>query len=242
MFCQDQGHTLNLIIPGVLEEFLNYVKTLEFDTAPDYDRCREMFKKAMKKLKIPLDGKLDFSAPKSPAKKVGSSPSKRSGKRSVSKEDQPSPRKPRKTRRVVPESDDEEEEEEEVVPKPTRRRRARVELQSIEESEEDEVPSNKPIKKVKKSIGCQTSPAFVKRAKAAKKAAEEKVKNPEMDQFVSKAIKAAKAATRSSPVVRKSSKKVAKEAENDISVSNPTPAMVALMKKRQESSKKTSKR
>ena len=49
--------------PDVLEDYLNYVVSLEFDTTPDYDKCRKMFENALKKEKCPLDRKLDFSTP-----------------------------------------------------------------------------------------------------------------------------------------------------------------------------------
>ena len=49
--------------PDVLEEYLNYVVSLEFDTTPNYDVCRKMFENALKKEKFPLDRKLDFSTP-----------------------------------------------------------------------------------------------------------------------------------------------------------------------------------
>jgi len=55
--------------PAVLEEFLNYVVSLEFDTPPDYDMCRQMFKTALTKAKYPLDGKIDFTSPKKAPKK-----------------------------------------------------------------------------------------------------------------------------------------------------------------------------
>ena len=49
--------------PDVLEDYLNYVVSLEFDTTPNYDKCRKMFENALKKEKCPLDRKLDFSTP-----------------------------------------------------------------------------------------------------------------------------------------------------------------------------------
>lgn len=322
--------------PSVLEEFLEYTKGLEFDTAPDYDKCRDMFKKAMKKLKTPYDGKLDFSMPKSPAKKVGSSPaaaakkavtpggerkgtkrsvsSKKSAKKTTedfmtdddeaeeeqSKAKKASPQK-RKRSKVKPAIVEESEEEEEEKPKkasPQKRKRSKVKPAIVEESEEEEQPvkaspqkrerskairaiveesdeSEEEVKKTAKAVkklkvedkGCQTSPGFVRQARAAKKAS--KANNPEMEEFVSKAMKAAVdasagkrksprssavASTSSSPetarpVARKTSKKAAKvaedlEEENNLSAANPTPLMLAMMKKRQESAvkKKTSKR
>merc|ERR1712038_525403 len=56
--------------PDVLETFLEYVVKLEFDTTPDYDKCRKMFSDALTSANYPLDGKIDFASPKK-AKKVG---------------------------------------------------------------------------------------------------------------------------------------------------------------------------
>ena len=77
---------------------MEYTKGLQFDTEPNYDELRDMFKKALREQKLTYDGKLDFSSPKktSTTKKVGSpqkSPTKAKaqaptakGKRSASKE------------------------------------------------------------------------------------------------------------------------------------------------------------
>jgi len=274
--------------PSVLQEFLEYTKGLEFDTEPDYDLCRDLFKKALKKAKTPYDGKLDFSAPKkSPNKKVGSpitSPPKApAGKRSVS-----SPAKKTKTsskkatpkrqtraqKTVVVESSDEdvieepttdEEEEKEVVIKkgkgPAKRK--------------SPTKRNSGVKKIKmEEKGCQTSPGFVaevkvarraarkaaaaasaaqastdeeeevtKRAKAVKTAAADSSSlsdNPEMEQFVNKAIKAAVKAKSPGRKRSKTSAATASsnghDSENDLSASNPTPAMRAMMAKKRQSS------
>lgn len=56
------------IFSDVLVEFLEYTNSLEFDSAPDYDRCRSMFKEALVSGKHPLDGKIDFAAPKTTLK------------------------------------------------------------------------------------------------------------------------------------------------------------------------------
>lgn len=47
--------------PEVLEEYLNYVVSMEFDTVPNYDKCRKMFEQGLKKENCELNGKLDFS-------------------------------------------------------------------------------------------------------------------------------------------------------------------------------------
>ena len=48
----------------MLVDYLEYTNSLEFDSAPDYDRCRKIFRDALLAEKHPLDGKLDFTAPK----------------------------------------------------------------------------------------------------------------------------------------------------------------------------------
>merc|ERR1712029_692052 len=171
--------------PDVLEEFLNYVVAMDFDSEPDYDKCRAMFQKALKKAKFPLDGKIDFATPKNVPKKVRN----------------------RST--------------------PKRKAAADSSISEVEDSFE-ESPAKKtkksPLKKVRKvatkDAGCQTSPAFVKAAKAAKRAKSKlaTAENPEMDQFAKKAIKAASKAID----------------ENESCLSNPTPAMLALMAKKAE--------
>lgn len=59
-------------LSDVLFDYLEYANSLEFDSVPDYDRCRKMFRDALLAEKHPLDGKLDFTAPKQKLKlKVG---------------------------------------------------------------------------------------------------------------------------------------------------------------------------
>ncbi len=53
-----------------LEEYLNYVVSMDFDTEPNYDKCRNIFKQALKKAKCSLDGKLDFSTPQVTQKSI----------------------------------------------------------------------------------------------------------------------------------------------------------------------------
>ena len=56
--------------PKVLEDFLDYVADMEFDTVPDYIKIRDMFNNVIKTLGRGSEGKLIFSKP-SPKKKVG---------------------------------------------------------------------------------------------------------------------------------------------------------------------------
>jgi len=180
--------------PDVLEEFLNYVVAMDFDTEPDYDKCRAMFQKALKKAKFPLDGKIDFATPKNAPKKV---------------RNRSTPKRKAAADSSISEVEDSFEEVQVTTPAAKKTKKS-------------------PLKKVSKVVamkdaGCQTSPAFVKAAKAAR-AAKTKSKlataeNPEMDQFAKKAVKAASKAILD---------------ENESSLSNPTPAMLALMAKKAE--------
>ena len=167
---------------------------MDFDTEPDYDKCRAMFQKALKKAKFPLDGKIDFATPKSAPKKV---------------RNRSTPKRKATADSSISEVEDSFEEVQVTTPAAKKTKKS-------------------PLKKVSKVVamkdaGCQTSPAFVKAAKAAR-AAKTKSKlataeNPEMDQFAKKAVKAA-------------SKAILDEHES--SLSNPTPAMLALMAKKAE--------
>ena len=58
--------------PDVICEYMKYVASLDFDTEPDYDGVRKMFRDALSKKGYPLDGKLNFCLPPkaSPVKKV----------------------------------------------------------------------------------------------------------------------------------------------------------------------------
>ena len=57
--------------PKVLEEFLDYVSDMDFDTDPDYAKIREMFNAAIKTQSRGAEGKLIFSKPAPPKRKIG---------------------------------------------------------------------------------------------------------------------------------------------------------------------------
>ena len=163
---------------------------MDFDTEPDYDKCRAMFQKALKKAKFPLDGKIDFATPKNAPKKV---------------RNRSTPKRKAAADSSISEVEDSFEEVQVTTPVAKKTKKS-------------------PLKKVRKvamkDAGCQTSPAFVKAAKAAKRAKSKlaTAENPEMDQFAKKAVKAASKAID----------------ENESCLSNPTPAMLALMAKKAE--------
>lgn len=47
-------------VPQALSEYLDYVKSLEYNERPDYSLCKKVFQNSLKLLKINLNGKLDF--------------------------------------------------------------------------------------------------------------------------------------------------------------------------------------
>merc|ERR1711879_1055760 len=55
--------------PPVLEQFLEYVKDLEFDTDPDYEAITEMFKTSILAMGKSLEGKLIWTKPKKKGRK-----------------------------------------------------------------------------------------------------------------------------------------------------------------------------
>ena len=72
--CFGQGE----VYPPILEEYLNYVNDMDFDTDPDYDGVREMFEKCILAMGKTVDSKLVWTKPKpkkkKPVKKIDTSP------------------------------------------------------------------------------------------------------------------------------------------------------------------------
>lgn len=65
-FMDDVGGSLKKLYgkttpPTVIVEFLKYVAKLEYNDEPDYEKCRKMFQNALKTLKFPTTGDLDFN-------------------------------------------------------------------------------------------------------------------------------------------------------------------------------------
>merc|ERR1719189_1769888 len=61
-FMEDIKYFLNFcfgekVYPDVLHDYLNYVVSLEFDTEPDYQKCRQMFENALNKELFPKKSK-----------------------------------------------------------------------------------------------------------------------------------------------------------------------------------------
>lgn len=206
-------------ISAELQDFLSYVSTLSFESAPDYDRCRNFFRNGMKKRKIALDGKLDFAAPKTPAKKVRT---KRGARLGTAK-----PRLAQPLAQLAARGG----------PLAVRKRAA-PESNSDEDMEQE--------KRVYKDAGSQTSPGFVKRAREAAKRTKRNYNdaNPEMESFSKKAIAAARAASTNGQRKGSTTTKGDAHENNHSSLSNPTAAMLVLMERkaaRETASKKGKK-
>lgn len=236
--------------PDVLETFLDYVVKLEFDTTPDYDKCRKMFSDALKNANYPLDGKIDFASPKK-AKKVG----RTSGRTSIpvkrKSSSSPIKRKPaakaaksKQTAEISSDEDYDDDDDSFEVSKPSpKKSKSKTPAKKISVKS----PAKKTItnKAVMKDQGCQTSPAFVKAADKAKKqrkalsakASSATANNPEMEEFAEMAINSAKkvsARGKKKSTAAASEAADASEVENNFGMENPTPAMLALMAKKAE--------
>jgi len=236
--------------PAVLEEFLNYVESLEFHVEPDYNKCRKMFETALKAAGCKLDGKIDFSTPKKAPKKVRtSSPRKRKSAVLFSDED-------------TADADDSGTDESFAKEKSAKKRKSPVAKARTKKAAAVSPPVAKPRTKkaamspetsVKKTTvtkakvamkdqECQTSPGFVKAVKAARK--KKPVQNVEMDEFVKESISAAKKAVKKTPAKKSPKKSPAKKAKTESgngeaalsNLTNLTPAMLAVMAKKAESS------
>jgi len=238
--------------PAVLEEFLNYVESLEFHVEPDYNKCRKMFETALKAAGCKLDGKIDFSTPKKAPKKVRtSSPRKRKSAVLFSDED-------------TADADDSGTDESFAKEKSVKKRKSPVDKARTKKAaaavsppvakpRTKKVAAMSPETSVKKTTvtkakvamkdqECQTSPGFVKAVKAARK--KKPVQNVEMDEFVKESISAAKKAVKKTPAKKSPKKSPAKKAKTEngngeaalSNLTNLTPAMLAVMAKKAESS------
>ncbi|XP_023298847.2 nucleosomal histone kinase 1 [Lucilia cuprina] len=63
-FMSDVGTNLKKLFakgaPSALVDFFKYVAKMEYNDTPDYEKCRKMFTSALKTLKMPLSGDLEF--------------------------------------------------------------------------------------------------------------------------------------------------------------------------------------
>lgn len=77
-------------VPGELEKFVRYAANLHYADTPDYNKCRQLFKQALKRLGLSETGRLELSAANGVRAK---SPVKGGKKRVADAESSPSPRK-----------------------------------------------------------------------------------------------------------------------------------------------------
>ena len=240
----------NAKYPDVLKEFMNYVISLEFKDKPNYDKCRSMFQKALSNEGNPLDGKLDFTVKSSPAKTVKKSPIKRksSGPKAITKSPNKKVRTSNKKEKISRSNessdefitDDSEDENKstnaatnKVLDAKSRSKRPVVKSPLSKEQRMSGLSLNGKRPTYKESAS-QTSPNFVRIAKAAAKAKKAAAlsTNSEMEQFVAKAKKAAINAKMGASTNAKKTPN-SKDRESNILKDNPTPAMLELIRKKE---------
>jgi len=246
-------------MPTQVQEFMKYVAGLKFDEKPDYDKLRGLFMAEVKKSggKLDLDACDEVSAMKRNGKSV---PKKVNGLNG--KENDLSPVK--KARKInakkapVTESDSEEELEPSPIPAkkakkaPVRKVAKKPVVESSEEGSEDMFDTPSPKKKVARNFpkyqeaACQTSPAFVAAARAAKKGlapadlAKVNVESPARARSTPVRSKASveqnEKKVRNTPTRGSNTPSKSKSTEQNVvsipGMSNPTPAMLEIMQKK----------
>ena len=184
--------------PSVLNEFLNYVGKLKFQEEPNYDKCKSLFEKAIGTEGYRADGKLDFSSSASTLTKKTPNKRKSTGL-------EPGSKSPRKSARKS--------KDKEVTPK------------EISKIKSLSIKKGSPIYKQYKESASQTSPNFVKYARAAHKAKKE-ARSTKVEVAKGKKLQVNKKKQVTSAAQIENS-------ENDIPMDNPTPAMLELMRKKE---------
>ena len=236
-------------LPKPVQTFVKYSVELGFKDQPDYDKLRAMFAAEAKKA-----GSETPAGPAKRGKKEKISPIKKTARSrapvpaqedSGSEEIEPSPPVSKRSKRSKKATEEEEEKEEESGSKAGKKSSKFV--QADLESDED-MFSPSPKKRLRaQDMGVQTSPAFVAASKAArvgKKAIDqsEYVNGTEHHLTPSNLRKTKKksaaAAAPSTPEVKKKSVKVSNGAVSSpvvvCDLPNPTPAMLAIIKKKQQ--------
>ena len=220
----------------VLDEFLNYLVTLEFDTEPNYDKIRKMFRDALIKAKHPLDGKIDFTSPKKP-KKVGrnSSPVKRKASKisslSSDEESFEQTKPSTKTRRKSPAK--------KVLMKdqscqtsPAFVKAAKKRKTAAAKASSSKASANPEMEDFEKLAINSAKMATAKSPKAKPKKALDESNGVDNPTPAMSALKAKKATSKTPKRTTKSPPAKPKKALNESQgVDNPTPAMLALMAK-----------
>jgi len=275
-------------LPASTQQLFKYVKNLKFDEKPDYDKCRAMFKSEMALTggKINLNAsKMAVKSPKKATPKPAVKGRKKAAKlqeespEELSDDDIHLPTPPKKSTGTpraaargrasgTPRDTPRGRGTPRGTPRGTLRTATVASMASADESDEPEIQV-KPKKNMKKfsEAGCQTSPAFVASAAAAKRTARGRAANandsesdtePAKTAVKKRSVSPKKVAKKASVSPKKRSlspKKVAKkptksapkrkqplveEEKNDdngdgsYGMDNPTPAMLAIMKRKQE--------
>ncbi|XP_023328251.1 serine/threonine-protein kinase VRK1 isoform X2 [Eurytemora carolleeae] len=233
LMCSLPGSVSNLSKPT--QNLFNYVKNLEFTAEPDYDKCRSFFSAELKQ----TGGKINLTAsspnkpvrtPKAPGK-AGRSPKKSvvlSATEESESEDIFEPSPPKKM---------------EGTPRGTPRSRGRgtpvsrgtpratdPEVEKVVKAEKVvkgvkkvAAAAKKTEKKIYKEMACQTSPGFIAKAAAARKS------RPTVDRLSSPS-----SVPKKSPKKSAVKKAATSEGETDGEFINPTPAMLAILKRKKE--------
>jgi len=240
-------------MPTQVQEFMKYVAGLKFEEKPDYDKMRGFFMAEVKK----SGGKLDLVNGEVSIKKQNND-------RVKGKDNNSSPA--RKVRKVnskkapVIESESEEELESSPLPAkkakkaPARKVNKKPIVESSEEGSEDMFDTPSPKKKVSRSFpkyqeaACQTSPAFVAAARAAKKglAPPDNIKvngdSPARGRSTPVRTKAStgpsEAKVRNTPTRAGNTPNKSRSTEQHAAIipgmSNPTPAMLEIMQRKMQ--------
>merc|ERR1719186_1527562 len=181
-------------LPKPVQEFMKYVAGLKFEEEPDYDELRGFFTPEVKKVggKLELNGEVEKvtnggvggDEEKKGKKAAGKKPAVISDEDSVSGNENNS--SPIKKVRKAPVLETDSEEEFDLSPVPAKkakkatarkvnvRKSSKAKTESEGESEDMFTSSPSPMKKLPtypkyQEAACQTSPAFVAAAKAARK-------------------------------------------------------------------------
>lgn len=284
-------------LPANVQDFMKYVAGLNFEEEPDYDMLRGFFMPEVKK----ADGRLELSGEIEEAKKGkvvienvkgGKSAAKKNVLDTVSeKENNPSPvkkaRKAAAKKALVVETDSEEEFDLSPVPAKKAKKSTsnkvgakkipmKNEINNVDECDDMLPSSPSPLKKMAahpkyQEASCQTSPAFVAAARAARKGRKALSQSdynngkitlgnaretPSKDKNTPSKVTARNTPTRAErSSARNTPTRSGRSSANNTSskeignsgtpltipgVSNPTPAMLAIMQRKQQAEEEES--
>ena len=243
-------------LPKVAQDFIKYAVNLKFDEVPDYDKYKSTFKAELKK----AGTKLNFSSA-SPARGARSTPAKKSpavkrtkkqkAEESSQSDDEVenSPVVPAKKSRRAPAKSSVDEEKNTPVRGKASKKQQQKAVQADTASEEEDMFAETPSPKKKfkaqvQEIGVQTSPAFVAAAKAARVgekalAQSEYQSNGHAQQLTPSVLRRPRKAQNEATPKRKGKSSAAGKENGDscngsAEISNPTPAMLAIMKRKEK--------